>query len=64
MSDDRVCMHYVVEQLSLILASRNLGDERKLVEEFKRECLYNLGVNSHNKYKRPDVDTVKKVRGV
>jgi len=44
--DNRVCMFYVVERLNDILKDKHL---KKSLEGFKRECLYNLGVNAfHN----------------
>lgn len=44
--DNRVCMFYIVERLDGILKDTN---PKKSLEDFKRECLYNLGVNAfHN----------------
>ena len=60
--DDRVCMHYVVDQLEDIIGSYdpNNHDKNDLkymyqkLEEFKRECIYNLGVNTRIKHKGED----------
>ena len=48
--DDRVCMHYVVDRLEGCL-DEDEAKIRKAVEDFKRECIYNLGVNTRIKYK-------------
>ena len=52
--DDRICMHYVIDQLdewlenSVTIASKT-SDVKYIkasdVEKFKREMIYNLGVN-------------------
>ena len=44
--DDRVCMHYVVDRLEGCLDEIYDDKIRKAIEEFKRECIYNLGVNT------------------
>ena len=56
--DNRVCMHYVIDRIEDII---NLHDKKpeiadmkymhKALEEFKRECIYNLGVNVRIDYK-------------
>ena len=54
MMDDRVCMHYVVDRLEDIIKLHDpqnpeIADMKymhKALEEFKRECIYNLGVNT------------------
>jgi hypothetical protein len=57
--DNRVCMHYVIDRIEDII---NLHDPKKpeiadmkymhkALEEFKRECIYNLGVNVRIDYK-------------
>lgn len=45
MVDNKVCMHYVVDRLEGCL---NESEEklRKALEDFRRECIYNLGVNA------------------
>ena len=53
MIDDRVCMHYVVDRLESCL-SKDQDKMRRELEEFKRECIYNLGVNTRIKYKGND----------
>ncbi len=62
MIDDRVCMHYVVDRLEDIIGSYDPNDHDKndlkymyqKLEEFKRECIYNLGVNTRIKRKGKD----------
>ena len=47
--DDRVCMHYVVDRLEYIVETyekKDVTEAVKQIEEFKRECIYNLGVNT------------------
>lgn len=64
MIDNRVCLHYVIDRLEDVLEickNKDHQDSTKYVAqlneainkvaEFKRECTYNLGVNSHIKYK-------------
>ena len=46
--DNRVCMFYIVERLDGILKDTNL---KKSLEDFKRECLHNLGVNAFHNHK-------------
>ena len=44
--DNRVCLFYVANKLIEI---SEISDRRKMevaIEEFKRECIYNLGVNA------------------
>ncbi len=60
--DDRVCMHYVVDRLESIIELHDpqnpeISDMKymhKELEEFKRECIYNLGVNTRIRYKEGD----------
>ena len=54
MIDDRVCMHYVVDRLEGCLDERYDDKIRKAIEDFKRECIYNLGVNTRIKRKGED----------
>ena len=62
MIDDRVCMHYVVDRLEDIMGSYDPNDHDKTdlkymyqkLEEFKKECIYNLGVNTRIKHKGED----------
>ena len=54
MMDNRVCMHYVLDRLEDIIETyenKDVTDAIKRVEEFKRECIYNLGVNLRIDYK-------------
>lgn len=62
MIDNRVCLHYVIDRLEDVLETckkkdhkhnyvAQLNEAMSKVAEFKRECTYNLGVNSHIKYK-------------
>ena len=46
--DDRVCMHYVVDRLGDI-TNKNEDSVfllKEELDEFKRELIYNLGVNT------------------
>ena len=46
--DDRVCMHYVVDRLEDI-TNKNEDSVfllKEELDEFKRELIYNLGVNT------------------
>ena len=60
--DDRVRMHYVVDRLESIIKLHDpenpeISDMKymhKALEEFKRECIYNLGVNTRIRYKEGD----------
>lgn len=60
--DDRVCMHYVVDRLESIIKLHDpenpeISDMKymhKELEEFKRKCIYNLGVNTRIRYKEGD----------
>ena len=62
MIDDRVCMHYVVDRLEDIIKLHDpqnpeIADMKymhKELEDFKRECIYNLGVNTRIRYKGND----------
>ena len=62
MTDDRVCMHYVVDRLESIIELHDpqnpeISDMKymhKELEDFKRECIYNLGVNTRIRYKEGD----------
>ena len=49
MNDNRVDLTYVADRLVNILDA-NDKDLRKEVEEFKEECLRNIGVNVVNEY--------------
>ena len=47
--DDRVSMHYVVDRLEDILKKHQLHMPQPMfkdLDEFRRECIYNLGVNT------------------
>ena len=62
MTDDRVCMHYVVDRLESIIELHDpqnpeISDMKymhKELEDFKRECIYNLGVNTRIRCKEGD----------
>ena len=41
--DQRVCLFYVADRLKTILDSNNTIDQ---LEEFKDECVYNIGTNA------------------
>ena len=44
--DNRVCLFYVAEKLMRLTEIKSDEDLRKKVEEFKQECVYNLGINA------------------
>ena len=47
-------MHYVLDRLEDIIETyknKDVTDAIRRVEEFKRECIYNLGVNLRIDYK-------------
>ena len=46
--DNRVCLFYVAEKLMRLTEIKSDEDLRKHVEEFKQECVYNLGINALN----------------
>ena len=57
--DDRICMHYVIDQLDEWLekttkVTGKVSDVEYVkasdVEKFKREMIYNLGVNQRNEH--------------
>jgi hypothetical protein len=56
--DDRICMHYVIDRLEDIMGEydpdapeiTDLKYIYKRLDDFKRECIYNLGVNQRIKY--------------
>ena len=55
--DDRVCMHYVVDRLEGIVETyekKDVTEAIKQIEDFKRECIYNLGVNTRIRRKGED----------
>ena len=62
MIDDRVCIHYVVDRLEDILELHDpqnpeIADMKYMheaLENFKKECIYNLGVNVRIKRNNPD----------
>ena len=53
MIDDRVCMHYVVDRLEGCL-NEDEAKIRKAIEDFREECIYNLGVNTRIRRKGED----------
>ncbi len=50
MIDDRVCMDDVVDRVEGCL-NEDEAKIRKAVEDFRKECIYNLGVNTRIKHK-------------
>ena len=57
MIDDRVCMHYVVDRLEGIVETyekKDVTEAIKQIEDFKEECIYNLGVNTRIRRKGED----------
>lgn len=54
--DDRVCMHYVLDRLEGIVETyktKDVTEAIQQIEEFKQECIYNLGVNQRLKNREP-----------
>ena len=54
MIDDRVCMQYVVDRLEDIVETyekKDVTEVIKQIEDFKRECIYKLGLNTRIKRK-------------
>ena len=51
--DNRICMHYVIDRLEEMWDLFQKDDALGLreLDRFKRECIYNLGVNYRNDYK-------------
>jgi hypothetical protein len=48
-SDNRVSMFYIVERLSELSEIESDKKLREQIDEFRNECIYNLGVNAlHN----------------
>ena len=55
--DDRVCLFYVSERLKDIFDTfqkEEIADGLKELDSFKRECVYNLGINAINKRKEQE----------
>ena len=44
--DNRVCLFYIADKLKDLSEIKSDKELRKSVEEFKRECIYNLGINA------------------
>ena len=44
--DDRVCLFYVADKLIKISEISDRRIMETAIEEFKRECIYNLGINA------------------
>ena len=44
--DNRVCLFYVTDRLTEITEISDRRQMEKAIDEFKNECLYNLGVNA------------------
>ena len=54
--DDRVCLFYVSERLKEIwdMFQENEAEGLMELDSFKRECVYNLGINAINKRKEQE----------
>ena len=50
--DNKVCLFYVTERLIKITKESDRRKMEKLLEEFKEECLHNLGINALHNRKR------------
>jgi len=48
-NDNRICLFYITDRLTELSEIKD-KDLRKYVEEFKDECLRNLGVNALHDY--------------
>ena len=44
--DNRICLFYVVGQLIDLNEIESDKELRKKIEEFKNECVHNLGINA------------------
>ena len=44
--DQRVCLFYVADRLKAISEYKNIDQLRYQLEEFKDECVMNIGVNA------------------
>ena len=49
--DNRICLFYITERLSELTEIKSDKELRKKLEEFKNECVHNLGVNSLHNHK-------------
>ena len=56
--DDRVCMHYVIDRLEDILEEDPIDTSKLILKtyEFKRELIYNLGINQRIAYGEDNED--------
>jgi len=47
--DNRICLFYITKRLSELTEIKSDKELRKKLEEFKNECVHNLGINAlHN----------------
>ena len=47
--DNRICLFYVTEELTDLTEIKSDKELRKKLEEFKNECVHNLGIDAlHN----------------
>ena len=44
--DQRVCLSYVADRLKGISECKNIDKLRDQLEEFKEECVHNIGINA------------------
>ena len=44
--DQRVCLFYVADRLKGISRCKNIDKLREQLEEFKDECVHNIGINA------------------
>ena len=44
--DQRVCLFYVADRLKGISECKNIDKLRDQLEEFKDECIHNIGINA------------------
>ena len=48
--DDPVCMHYVLRRIEEIQCAKSKKEMEEALELFRREMIYNLGVNSRARH--------------
>ena len=48
--EDPICMHYVLQRIEAIQHEKNKKELEQALELFRREMIYNLGVNARNRH--------------
>ena len=49
-SDNRVSMFYITERLYELSKIKSDTELRKQIDDFRNECVYNLGINALHNY--------------